>query len=124
MTQLGFYYDMTICTGCKTCQIACNDKNDLGVNTLFREVQRFDGGAFPEPWFYHLSLGCNHCEKPACVAACPMRALEFGPIDELRTAHPEATDTITVLPEPSTGPSIAVEAKPAALEPNPASVLM
>lgn len=75
MTQLGFYYDMTICTGCKTCQIACNDKNDLGVNTLFREVQRFDGGAFPEPWFYHLSLGCNHCEKPLCMANCPQGAI-------------------------------------------------
>ena len=31
MTQIGFYYDQTRCAGCKTCQVACKDKNRLGV---------------------------------------------------------------------------------------------
>lgn len=27
-TNLGFYFDQTVCTGCKACQIACKDKHD------------------------------------------------------------------------------------------------
>ena len=53
-----------------------------------------------------------------------MRALEFGPIDELRAAHPDAVDAVAILPEPKTEPSIAIVAKPAALEPDPVSALM
>ena len=37
MGQKGFYLDSVICTGCKACQIACKDKNDLKVGELFRE---------------------------------------------------------------------------------------
>ncbi len=28
-------------------------------------------------------------KKPSCVEACPLRALDFGPIDELRNKHGE-----------------------------------
>ncbi|MEA1961395.1 MAG: DMSO/selenate family reductase complex B subunit [Bacillota bacterium] len=71
MTQLGFYFDMTKCTGCRTCQIACKDKNELPVGTLFRMVKTFEGGKYPNPWVYHLSMTCNHCADPQCVKNCP-----------------------------------------------------
>ena len=29
MTQYGFHFDGTRCTGCKTCVLACKDKNNL-----------------------------------------------------------------------------------------------
>ncbi|HYG59747.1 MAG TPA: DMSO/selenate family reductase complex B subunit [Symbiobacteriaceae bacterium] len=75
MAQMGFYYDMTACIACKTCQVACNDKNDLKVGTLFRRVHTFEGGKFPKPWVYHLSIACNHCAEPRCVQNCPTGAL-------------------------------------------------
>jgi len=75
MAQLGFYYDMTVCTGCKTCQIACKDKNNLEVGVLFRKVSYFEGGKYPNPWAYPLSVACNHCALPKCVAKCPTGAL-------------------------------------------------
>ena len=83
MGQLGFYFDMTTCVGCKTCQIACIDKNDLPLGTLFRRVEVYDFGEFPNPHFYNLVIGCNHCENPACVTACPTGAMyktEEGPV--------------------------------------------
>jgi len=36
--------------------------------------------------------------KPACVASCPMRALDAGPIEELKEKYPDWTDTVDNLP--------------------------
>lgn len=75
MGQKGFYYDATFCTGCKACQIACKDKNDLYVGELFRQVFDFEGGIYPDVWGYSLSVGCNHCDKPKCAENCPTGAI-------------------------------------------------
>jgi anaerobic dimethyl sulfoxide reductase subunit B len=87
MGQLGFYYDYTICIGCKTCQIACKDKNDLKVDKNFRRVFDFEGGTYPKPYIDHVSIGCNHCERPICVKNCPtgaMHKLENGIVNHDR----------------------------------------
>lgn len=39
-------------------------------------------------------------QDPACVEACPSRALDWGPIDELRAEH-GTEDGIAPLPDPS-----------------------
>ena len=31
----GFYFNQQMCIGCRTCQVACKDKNDLEVATSF-----------------------------------------------------------------------------------------
>jgi len=41
----------------------------------FRRVYSFEGGKYPKPWIYHLSLGCNHCEHPKCAENCPTGAI-------------------------------------------------
>lgn len=78
MTQLGFYFDMTTCVGCKACQIACKDKNDLLVGELFRRVYEFEEGVFPNVTGYYLSLSCNHCAEAKCVRGCPTGAMHFA----------------------------------------------
>ncbi|MEQ3363144.1 4Fe-4S dicluster domain-containing protein [Raoultibacter massiliensis] len=192
MTRQGFYFDNRRCVGCRTCQVACKDKNDLAVGILFRRVDSYQVGTYPDAMLYHYASTCNHCEapecvavcpnqamyvdeedgtvqhddskcigcqycvnacpygvpqyledvqlthkcnacielrsngeQPACVAACPMRALEFGPIDELRAAHPDAVDEIAVLPDSDkTHPSLAIMPKGAALEADPVAVIL
>jgi anaerobic dimethyl sulfoxide reductase subunit B (iron-sulfur subunit) len=86
--QKGFYFDMTACIGCRTCQVACKDKNDLKVGTIFRQVTNFETGVFPKPGVYHFSSTCNHCADPKCVAGCPTKAmhkLENGIVDHDRS---------------------------------------
>jgi anaerobic dimethyl sulfoxide reductase subunit B (iron-sulfur subunit) len=72
---MGFYYDMKVCIGCKTCVIACKDKNDLEVGRNFRRVYDFEEGKYPKVKVGHLSLSCNHCEEPGCVKGCPTTAM-------------------------------------------------
>ena len=67
---LGFYFDMTRCIGCKACQVACKDKNNLDIGTLFRNAATYELGSFPKVQHFNYSCSCNHCENPACVAAC------------------------------------------------------
>lgn len=75
MGQLGFYYDYENCIGCKSCQIVCKDKNNLKTDINFRRVYDFEGGVFPKPFIDHVTLSCNHCESPKCVANCPTGAM-------------------------------------------------
>lgn len=75
MGNLGFYFDATYCTGCKTCQVACKDKNRLDIGTVFRTVKDYEVGEYPNASWYHVSMSCNHCENPACIAACPTGAM-------------------------------------------------
>ncbi len=75
MAQLGFYYNMSTCIGCRVCQIACKDKNNLNVGTLYRRVYDLESGKYPNPRIDHLSIGCNHCADPKCVKNCPTGAL-------------------------------------------------
>lgn len=46
MTQFGFYFDSAKCTGCKTCMVACKDKNNLPVGMNFRRVAEYSGGSW------------------------------------------------------------------------------
>lgn len=78
MGKLGFMIDLSLCTGCATCQVACKDLHDSPIRVNFRRVSTYETGTFPKPGVYHFSIACNHCEKPACVANCPTEAMHFG----------------------------------------------
>ena len=72
---LGFYFDMTRCIGCRACQVACKDKNNLDVGVILRNAKTYEIGSFPDVNIFNYSASCNHCENPACVAACPTGAM-------------------------------------------------
>lgn len=84
MAKFGFYFDASACSGCKTCQIACQDKNDLPVGIRFRRIYEICGATWrqdnqntwvPEIAAYNISVACNHCEDAPCVKACPTQAM-------------------------------------------------
>lgn len=72
----GFYFDQTRCAGCRVCQIVCKDRLGLeAAGPIPRRVTTFETGKFPDARPYHLSISCNHCASPACVANCPTGAM-------------------------------------------------
>ena len=88
MTQYGFHFDGTRCTGCKTCVLACKDKNNLPNDINFRNVYEYGGGTWnqdaagcwtQDTFTYHVSVACNHCDMPMCMANCPQGAIEKNP---------------------------------------------
>jgi len=81
------YIDTTTCIGCKACEVACQEWNDLKpvptqqtgtyqtmpeLHAQFWNLIRFnekevDGGL---QWLMRKDQ-CMHCEDPGCLAACP-----------------------------------------------------
>jgi formate dehydrogenase iron-sulfur subunit len=81
------YIDTSTCIGCKACEVACQEWNDLGpvatqqvgsyqtmptLDAEFWNLIRFDerevGGGLA--WLMRKDQ-CMHCEDPGCLAACP-----------------------------------------------------
>lgn len=75
MSQIGFYYNQSACIGCRACQVACKDRNDISDEVALRWVTSYESGEFPNVGAYHFAAACNHCESPACVANCPTGAM-------------------------------------------------
>jgi formate dehydrogenase iron-sulfur subunit len=100
----GFYTDTTVCIGCKACEVACKQWNQLPADgfawignsydntgglsaTSWRHVkfiEQFDGdgagAGHPDRWLM-MSDVCKHCVAAPCQHACPTGAIiynEFG----------------------------------------------
>jgi anaerobic dimethyl sulfoxide reductase subunit B (iron-sulfur subunit) len=82
--QLAFYVNMISCTGCKACQIACKDKNNLPAGVRWRRVYQYEGGEWIRQggqmiphnvYAYAVSFTCMHCRNAACMQVCPAGAI-------------------------------------------------
>ncbi len=78
--QYRFHFDMTKCIGCKCCVVACNEQNGNPAEINWRRVGEIEGGYYPNTQRLHLSMGCNHCLEPTCLAGCPVDAYTKDPV--------------------------------------------
>ena len=70
-----FFYNMNTCIGCGSCQVACKDSHNLLPDEYFRRAGMRSMRVGGEQRLVPFSISCNHCEHPACVAACPTGAM-------------------------------------------------
>jgi Fe-S-cluster-containing dehydrogenase component len=93
---VGLLYDATLCIGCKTCMVACNDANNLPADTdvspsaLYHKPVDLSARAKTVIKLYssgdersYVKAQCMHCLDPACASACMLGALEkraFGAV--------------------------------------------
>ena len=95
MSRVAMLIDESICMGCRGCQIACKQWNDLpGEETTQRGSYENPPDLSPTTWtkvkfteigegdnlqWLFLTQGCFHCGNPACVEVCPTGALKQHP---------------------------------------------
>ena len=87
MPEVSKLIDISKCIGCKACQVACSEWNDLR-DTVGHNVGVYDNPAdlSPESWtlmrysevaeggrleWLIRKDGCMHCAEPGCLKACP-----------------------------------------------------
>ena len=89
MTQYAIATDLNRCVGCLACTVACKAVNNVPVGNFWNKTLRIgpnpktEGAVWPDVEMYFLTVQCQHCENPACVAVCPTEAshkLEDGTV--------------------------------------------
>ena len=86
---VGVLIDVTRCTGCQTCALACKAENDLPQpevvpTKLSSSAFTFvDTGRTSDGSETYVKRQCMHCVHPGCVSACTVGALRktaLGPV--------------------------------------------
>ena len=95
MAKYGILIDYNFCTGCRSCEVACQQEHNFPVGKNGICVTKFEYETSAKQAIdylpYPTSL-CNLClnrhkagEEPSCVKHCQTRCMRFGNLHELVT---------------------------------------
>ncbi len=101
--RYGFFTDTTLCIGCKACEVACKEWNDLPADHLELSANTWRHVKFVEklgrdgerptsmpPYQSHwlmMSDVCKHCAHAPCLEACPTGSLFKTEFDTVVVQH-------------------------------------
>jgi len=81
-----FVIDVSRCSGCFNCQLACKDEHAGNDWTPYAKAQPMTGqfwckvhdhvqGTIPKVKIHYTAQLCNHCENPSCIPSCKFDAI-------------------------------------------------
>jgi Fe-S-cluster-containing dehydrogenase component len=88
MARYALLIDYDFCTGCHSCEVACQQEHQYPVGTNGIVVKEYEYEAGGRVRIDYLPFFTNHCdlckdrrqrkELPACVKHCQSACMEFG----------------------------------------------
>ncbi|MEB3101028.1 4Fe-4S dicluster domain-containing protein [Ferviditalea candida] len=103
----AMFVDTSVCTGCKACQVACKEWNELPMaehigftgnsydNTghlgsvnwrHVKFVEQFSDNRQEQRWLF-LADSCKHCQQAGCMEVCPTNAIIRTEFDTVYIDH-------------------------------------
>jgi carbon-monoxide dehydrogenase iron sulfur subunit len=85
------YVRPELCTGCKTCELACAVEHSRSKNLLGAMIEAppphtriYIEATLVSPFeVLRMPMICRHCDPAPCIAACIPQAMHRGPRDEV-----------------------------------------
>lgn len=76
MTKFVRVIDTKRCMGCRSCVAACAVENHFTNDSPWNVMVEYEVGTYPTVKKIYNTMGCMHCEQPACKAVCDAKGFK------------------------------------------------